>query len=71
MKIEVIDMTKGWLMDVVTTKDTYEFWIYRENIGIKSLMFGLPKDKQSYDQALEIAKINYPDYMDDYMYDYA
>lgn len=70
-KIETFDMGKGWLMDIVTTNDTYESWIYRKDIGIKSMMFGLPKYQNTYEEMLELSKINYPEYTDDYMYDYA
>lgn len=70
-KIETFDMGKGWLMDIVTTNDTYESWIYRKDIGIKSMMFALPKYQNTYEEMLELSEINYPEYTDDYMYDYA
>ena len=46
------------VIDVVELSDVYEAWIYRKNIGLKSLMFEVPKEQQSYDEFLEIVEAN-------------
>lgn len=67
---ETFDAGSGFRMDVVITSDCYEAWIYHESIGIKVLMFGLPKDQQTYKKAVEIMKDNFTGYISDYTDEY-
>ena len=59
-------MCGDYLVDIVTTKEDYIAWIYKDSIGKKDLMFGCPKDQQSYFEFYEIVKANVTDYMDLY-----
>ena len=65
VKTETFDL--GFRLDIVTTSECYEGYIYHKNNGIRSLMFGLPKKQQSYKDALAIFERNIPDYIGDYI----
>lgn len=54
----------GYLIDIVTLRNDYEAWIYCEDDGVKHLMFGMPKEQQSYEEFLEIVEANIDDYRD-------
>ena len=51
-----------YFVDIVTTKEGYEAWIYRKDYGKKDFMFSCPKEQQSYFEFFEIVKANIPDY---------
>lgn len=59
-----------FLVDIVTTSDTYEAWIYREEYGVKNLMFGVPKEQQTLDVFLEIVAANVEEYGANYDEEY-
>lgn len=42
------DMGKKWRVDIVHKTDEQEAWIYREDYGIKDLMFGCKWRKDFY-----------------------
>ena len=62
---------RGFLVDIVTTGETYEAWLSREEYGVKSLMFGVPKEQQSLDEFLEIVEANLYEYEEGYDREYA
>ena len=70
-KTETFTWDGGFMVDVVTTSDTYEAWIYHKDYGIKELMFGMPKKQQSYEKFIEIVEWNVDDdifaYMEQHM----
>lgn len=57
---------KGYKVDIVTTKNSYEAWLYCGLYSIKSLMFGVPKEQQSKEKFLNIVKANLNEYIDIY-----
>lgn len=59
-----------FLMDIVTTPDSYEAYVYNADYGIKSLMLGLPKDQQDYNKAIELFEYNVMEYIDYYIENY-
>lgn len=60
-----------YLVDIVTTSDTYEAWIYRKECGVKNLMFSVPKEQQALDLFLDIVAVNVEEYGADYDEEYA
>lgn len=61
--IDVYDYDDEYCIDIITTNDTYEAWLYQYNCGMKSLMFGMPIPQQSKEQFLEIVEANVEDYI--------
>ena len=47
-----------FLVDIVTTEDSYEAWICRKNYGMKALFFGVFKKQNTLDKFLELVKAN-------------
>lgn len=70
-KIETFEF-ESWIVDIVTTDTNYEAWIYRSEYGVKMLMFGMPKEQQSYDEFIDIVEGNLEtnEYQSMYLYDY-
>lgn len=60
-----------YLVDIVTTSDTYEAWIYRKELWVKTLMFGVSKEQQPLDLFLDIVAVNVEEYGADYDEEYA
>ena len=60
-----------YLVDIVTTGDSYEAWIYRKEFGVKDLMFLVQKKQQTLDEFLEIVEANVEDYGENYDEGYA
>lgn len=58
------DMGEGWRVDIVTTADTYEAWIYKEGYGIKTLMFG---SSQPQNRFCDMVQDNFEDYKKSYI----
>ena len=61
--IDVYDYDDEYCIDIITTNDTYEAWLYKNNYGMKSLMFGSPIQQQSKEEFLKIVAINVDDYI--------
>ena len=59
-----------WLVDVVTTPDNFEAYLYHKNCGVKKLMFGMPIEQQSYEEFIEIVEGNVDDYTGPYLEEY-
>ena len=59
-----------YFIDIVTTSEVIEAWIYNKDYGVKSLMFGLPIYQQTYSEALEIIEANAEDYISFYIEEY-
>ena len=53
----------GYLIDIVTKKDSFEAWIYTEEACTKHLMFGMPKDQQGYFEFFQIVEDNVGDFV--------
>lgn len=69
------DMGKKWRMDIVVMpkKDYAEAWIYREDYGIKSLMFGSSYNQstcRTLDYFIDMAYANFYDYKEIYEEEY-
>lgn len=59
----------GFLVDIVSSGKLYEGWLYHEEYGVKSHMFGcFKKDctKQDFIEMIEDALDNQPIYIDTY-----
>ena len=61
--IEVYDYDDEYCIDIITTNDTYEAWLYKNDYGIKTLMFGGLIEQQSKDEFLKIVDANVEDYI--------
>lgn len=53
-------------VDVVTTSDTYEAWLYSKYESLKMLIFGLPKEQQPFDEVLKLFENSVPKYIKSY-----
>ena len=45
IKTTTYDAGDGWRVDIVEMPGEYEAYLYREDYGVKSLMFGCPIDQ--------------------------
>lgn len=61
----------GFLVDIVTRDDEYEVWLYHQNYGVKSLMFGVSNLNTSYNDFLSMVIYNVEDYVLFYCNEYA
>ena len=55
------DVGGGYFIDIVENNgpdETYEAWMYNEQYGVKSLMFGLHKSDVTMDEFIEIVEKN-------------
>ena len=59
-----------YFVDVVTTAETVEAWLYSKDNGVKMLMFGLPIYQQTYGDAVAIITANVKDYIIGYIEEY-
>lgn len=55
---------KGYVIDIVITKNDYEAWISMDGYGDKHMMFGMPREQQGYTEFVDIVRANIEDYMD-------
>ena len=60
----------GFLIDVVEVDDTFEFWLYHESVGVKYLMFGLPKTDMDKREFINRALSQVDEYIDLYTEEY-
>lgn len=68
-KIDVY--TNGeFTIEVDESGECYEAYIYRNGYGIKELMFGLPKEQQTKEEAIDIILANFEEYAADYDEEY-
>ena len=54
-----------WRLDIVTEKGVTSGWIYRESMGVKSLMFGGEEDRDFVREML-LTSFEGPEYRDEY-----
>lgn len=66
-RTETYDIGGGFYVDIVTKNDTYESWIYNDDYGQKEIMFGCPKEQQSYGEFVDLVHANIPCYMSIYI----
>lgn len=55
-----------YMIDIVTTRTTFESWLYHKDYCAKMFLWGCPKDQQSYFEYMQLVKENIPDYIEDY-----
>lgn len=60
---------KGYRVDIVTTDDHYEAWLYRENESFKSFMMAIQIDRISYRKFLSLIELNAEEYIKGYTRD--
>ena len=60
-----------YMIDIVTGDDWYDAWLYRKDIGVKMLMFGIQKKDSTADELLEMALNDLESYKRIYNEDYA
>ena len=65
----VYDMGEGWRVDIVTTPETYEAWIYHKDYGVKNLLFGTSTDTR-FNIFCDMIERNFEEYKQDYINDY-
>lgn len=53
-------------VDIVDNGTEYEAWIYKNNYGIKSLMFGVPRHQQTMEEFINIVQANLETYEREY-----
>ena len=69
-KIETYWHGGDWFVDIVTTPDNYEAYLYSKGCCIKELMFGMPIKQQSYEEFIEIVEGNVNDHTEIYIKEY-
>ena len=70
IKTETYQINGGFMIDIVTTDEEYDAFLYHKKNGIKSMMFGGLKKQQSYKEFLELVEANVEDYIPNYAEDY-
>lgn len=64
-----------WYIDIVETEDEFEAWIWMGSCGVKSLMYGSPKQQvwgiMTRKYFFEMVKINWIDYVGGYTKEFA
>jgi len=60
-----------FLVDIVTTNDSREAWLYRKDYGVKSLMFGAYISLNTLEEFLETVEENLDEYEKNYDAEYA
>lgn len=53
-------------VDIVETPDDFEAWIYDKDYGIKELMWGEPKNKQTFEGFKKLVSANIKNYIGNY-----
>ena len=48
----------------------WDCWLYKNNYGVKSYMFGLPRTNTTLEQCVEIVRANAPEYIETYRKEY-
>lgn len=65
----------SWYIDIVESDDMFEAWIYLKSYGIKSLMWGSPKQQEwgviNRKEFLNMVKSNWADYASGYTAEFA
>ena len=59
-----------YVIEISETGETYEVWIYREQYGIKMLMFGLLKEDTPLAEFIKIVERNFYNYAATYHDEY-
>ncbi len=67
---KVYEHDDDWRIEIVIDDEDYEAWLWHKDYGIKSLMFGCPKEQQDYDYFLELVEFSIPDYIEGYLEEY-
>lgn len=66
----VYETKNNFMVDILVKNDTYEAWIYKKDMGVKELMFGIPKNSTCSLQMEELVEKNLEEYMIDYEMSY-
>lgn len=63
-----VEYSIDWVVEISFTKfeREIEFWIYRKDIGIKSLMFAIENTNQSFESLMYLLESNVRDYINSY-----
>ena len=59
-----------YIVEITSEKESVEFWLFRNPMGIKMFMFGLVDETNSIDELIELAKIKIKEYISIYKEDY-
>ena len=54
---DVSDVKDGYMVDIVTTDESYESWIYHKDYVDKQLMYGCPRKQQSYEEFINLVEM--------------
>lgn len=52
---EFFEYNSEYEIEIITTDSYFEAWIQGTNYGIKSLLFGCPKEQQTYEEFIKMA----------------
>ena len=61
-QIIAYNMGDGWRVDIVILADEYEAWIYEEDHGVKTLMFGLSQEQTRFRSFCDMVQDNFEEY---------
>lgn len=61
------EMNNGFMIDIIENDETYHAWIYKKNMGVKDLMFGVRKEQQTKNEFINIVLNNLPEYEEAYL----
>lgn len=66
---DVSDEKDGFMIDIVTTDEDYESWIYHKEYADKQLMYGCARESQSYEEFVDLVKMgDIKGYIDFYLH---
>lgn len=59
-------LDKDWMCDITRTTfqktEVYDAWIYRNDMGVKELMFGVPVTQNTLNQVVKMVKAQWREY---------
>lgn len=70
IKTDTYQFSENYFIDIVTSNDGYDAFLYNKNYGIKVFMFGCPRYYQTYDEFLGMVYVNATDYIYEYETEY-
>ena len=74
IKTTTYDAGDGWRVDIIEMPGEYDAFLYKENYGVKSLMFGCPITQNgehwTVKRFIDLVEGNLPEYMATYKEEY-
>ena len=60
----------GFFLDITDNGTVFESWLYHEDYGIKTMLFGVSKEETTQEEFERLVQANLPHYIADYIDDY-